>query len=304
MQARAGCPARSRRARRGRKPGRAEQCGDRRLLTDAELEHEDAAGLEQSRRLSRNGAIGSRARRRRRRARGAGSRRTSGASVAMSPLRDVGRIADTRSNARRSAPRRNRTTTNAARAAEAEAAALSRAAASASTLMSVPMPMAFGSSEQRQQQRARAGAEIGDAQRARARGRPHRSRPSAASTTVSVSGRGTSVAALRRSGRPQNSLTPRMRATGSRVEPPRRQRRPARAARASSRLRLASIVSAAWSRPSAWPTSRRASSSGESRPALAERIGQRAARLRDGHVARDSSGIRRLRPPAARPDAR
>ena len=69
--------------------------------------------------------------------------------------------------------------------------------------------------EQRKQDRAGAGAEIGDAQRARARRRRGRCAASAASTTVSVSGRGTSTAGETASGRPQNSLTPMMRATGS-----------------------------------------------------------------------------------------
>src|SRR5205085_329876 len=48
-----------------------------------------------------------------------------------------------------------------------------------------------------------------------------RSSSSASSTTVSVSGRGTSVSAESLSGSPQNSLVPRIRATGS---PPRRRR--------------------------------------------------------------------------------
>ena len=68
--------------------------------------------------------------------------------------------------------------------------------------------------QQRDQQAARAGPEIEDAQTARAGREPERS---AASTTVSVSGRGTSVSGARTKGRPQNSRSPRMRATGSRA---------------------------------------------------------------------------------------
>ncbi len=113
----------------------------------------------------------------------------------------------------------------------------------------------------------RAGAEIGDAQGARARAARHRSAASAASTTVSVSGRGTSVAASTRSCRLQNSFVPMMRATGSWA---RRRCASAAIARLFVGVKLARArarQAPAWSRPSAWPTRSRASSSGESMPA-------------------------------------
>src|SRR5262249_16496141 len=88
---------------------------------------------------------------------------------------------------------------------------------------------------------------------------------SAAWTTVSVAGRGSSVSALTLSGRPQNSLRPRRRATGSRAS---RRAESAAMAPASSAasMRLDWAASAVWSSPSAWPTMMRASSSGPPTP--------------------------------------
>ena len=119
--------------------------------------------------------------------------------------------------------------------------------------------------QQREQDRAGAGAEIGDA-RPRDSPDPLRSISSASSTTVSVSGRGTSVAGDSASGSPQNSFCPRMRATGSPAS-----RRRARASRRADSSdvsnRFAAEIMPVRSRPSAWPTSSRASSSAESTPA-------------------------------------
>ena len=92
-----------------------------------------------------------------------------------------------------------------------------------------------------------------------------RSNSSASSTTVSVSGRGTSVAAESFSGSPQNSLWPRMRATGS---PARRRRAKSSSRVASSAVscRCAAVIRPVRSRPSTAPTSSRASSSADSIP--------------------------------------
>src|SRR5580704_475186 len=108
---------------------------------------------------------------------------------------------------------------------------------------------------------------------------------SAASTTVSVSGRGTSTSAVTASGRLQNSLPPRMRATGSWAS-----RRPSTASSFSVSPRMSrcvdAAVSAPWSRPSAWPTSSRASRSGVSKPRLRNRsaIARRACATVSGGV--------------------
>ena len=83
------------------------------------------------------------------------------------------------------------------------------------TLRSVAMPNAFGSSESSARRRAPLPVPRSAMRSARWRDPPASIAASAASTTVSVSGRGTSVAGVTRNGRPQNSLKPMMRATGS-----------------------------------------------------------------------------------------
>ena len=87
---------------------------------------------------------------------------------------------------------------------------------------------------------------------------------SAASTTVSVSGRGTSVAGVSRSGRPQNSLTPSDARDRLAAEPARRERRRSRAPR--SALKHASGVG------------------GERRVIEAERMADQDARIEIGRV--------------------
>ena len=183
---------------------------------------------------------------------------------------------------------------------------MSRAAASASRLTSVPMPAAFGSSVSSASSSAPEPVPRSAMRSARLRGPPSSIAASAASTTVSVSGRGTSVASLSRSGRPQNSLTPRMRATGSRSS--RRAASAASACAASSPRR-----GRAFDRQRGVVEAERMADQqprvelGRIQAGLAKRVGQRAARLRDGHARAatpSGGGIRRLRPPAARPDAR
>ncbi len=71
--------------------------------------------------------------------------------------------------------------------------------------------------EQREHDRTGTGAEIGDAPGARRAVRSDLLPPASVSTTVSVSGRGTSTAGDSARRKPQNSLTPVMRATGSRA---------------------------------------------------------------------------------------
>src|SRR5262245_16770894 len=91
----------------------------------------------------------------------------------------------------------------------------------------------------------------------------------AVSTTVSVSGRGTNVSSLRLNGSPQNSLTPRMRATGSCAR--RRCASAVMAVRSDDvTWRAPWLTMPAASRLSAWPTRMRASSSGESSAAAAK----------------------------------
>ena len=116
---------------------------------------------------------------------------------------------------------------------------------------------------------------------ARARALRSTSAASAASTTVSVSGRGTSVVGVE------------LRAAGPRIpcaddardrlarEPPRRERGDGVGLGGCERCGRTAATSAAWSRPSAWPTSRRASSSGVSRPAARKRAAQSARVLRE-----------------------
>ena len=163
-------------------------------------------------------------------------------------------------------------TRKAARATPASLA-LSRAIASAAALISVPMPKALGNSLRSASRIAPQPVPRSAMRQERDRGPCLSSAASAASTTVSVSGRGTSVASLTRSRSVQNSLVPVIRATGS--SPSRR--------RASAAIALcccgvstcpARAASAAWSRPSAWPTSTRASSSAVSMPAARNSVAQ------------------------------
>ena len=219
----------------------------------------------------------------------------------------IGRVGDDQVERSRRAPRRNRRRRTPRGPPSRVPRALSRAQARAAVLDIGADAEGFRQfGQQREQERARAGAEIGDAQRA-ATARFGSSAASAASTTVSVSGRGTSVSALSRSGSPQNSLRPRMRATGSRAS-----RRAASAAMAPASLggepavRLRGERGVIERRARA-PTSRRASSSGVSRP----RRRNSAARWRRAPAteAPGSSSAATVvtpfpRPPAARPDAR
>ncbi len=87
---------------------------------------------------------------------------------------------------------------------------------SAAGLMSVPTPQASGNSDNSANRIAPDPVPISAMRAADDRGwRSARHISSASSTTVSVSGLGTSVAGESCRGRPQNSLIPRMRATGS-----------------------------------------------------------------------------------------
>ena len=142
---------------------------------------------------------------------------------------------------------------------------MSRAQRSAAKLISVPTPNAFGSSESSARSSAPEPVPRSAMRSARHLRSSQSTAVSAASTTVSVSGRGRRVSALTLSGRPQNSLRPRRRATGSRAS---RRAESAAMAPASSAasVRFDWAASAAWSSPSAWPTMMRASSSGASRP--------------------------------------
>ena len=104
---------------------------------------------------------------------------------------------------------------------------------------------------------------------------------SAASTTVSVSGRGTSTSGVRPSGRLQNSLRPRMRATGSRLS--------RRAASGKTAVDLARLEQAVALRHqlrrgrgcSACASRMRASASAYSMPSSAEVSRQQPQRLGD-----------------------
>ena len=109
-------------------------------------------------------------------------------------------------------------------------AALVWAVCRAADEMSVPNPCAFGSSDNSASKIAPEPVPRSAIRNWRSSAPPARNNSSASSTTVSVSGRGTSVAAESFSGSPQNSLWPRMRATGS----PRRRR----CAKSSSRSRF------------------------------------------------------------------
>ncbi len=157
---------------------------------------------------------------------------------------------------------------------------------SAAKLISVPMPHALGSSESSASSSAPAPVPRSTMRSARDFRSSQSSAASAASTTVSVSGRGSRVSALTLSGSPQNSLRPRMRATGSRAS---RRAESAAMAPASSAasLRLDWAASAVWSSPSAWPTMMRASSSGASRP---PRRNSRASRRRAASIEPPTNG--------------
>ena len=101
-------------------------------------------------------------RRRRRRAQARGSwSRTSGASAAMSPLRDIGRVGHDQIERAAATPAAKVAGDECAARAKPRRCGIARARRRAPpTLISVPMPVAFGSSrQQRQQQRARAGAD-------------------------------------------------------------------------------------------------------------------------------------------------
>ncbi len=155
--------------------------------------------------------------------------------------------------------------------------ALSRAVRSAATLMSVPTPNAFGNSDNSASRIAPEPVPRSAMRSGESRLDPARKISSAASTTVSVSGRGTSVAGESRSGKPQNSLRPRIRATGSPAM--RRFAKPSRRSASSSvRIRADAAIKPVRSRPSTEPTRIRASSSAESRLALLELRRQCAAR--------------------------
>ena len=96
--------------------------------------------------------------------------------------------------------------------------------------MSVPNPCAAGNSDNSASRIAPEPVPRSAMRNGRSRSPSARSSSSASSTTVSVSGRGTSVADESCSGRPQNSFSPRMRATGS----PARRRRANSSRRADS----------------------------------------------------------------------
>ena len=129
--------------------------------------------------------------------------------------------------------------------------------------MSVPNPCAAGNSDNSASRIAPEPVPRSAMRNGRSRSPPARNSSSASSTTVSVSGRGTSVADESCSGSPQNSFSPRMRATGS----PARRRRANSSRRADSSgvsWRCAADIRPVRSRPSAWPVRIRASSSADS----------------------------------------
>ena len=133
--------------------------------------------------------------------------------------------------------------------------------------MSVPNPCAAGNSDNSASRIAPEPVPRSAMRSGRSRLPPARNSSSASSTTVSVSGRGTSVADESCKGSPQNSFSPRMRATGS---PARRRRAKASRRADSSRVswRCAADIKPVRSRPSAWPVRIRASSSADSMAAV------------------------------------
>ena len=263
----------------------------------------DGRWLEQSRRLSRNGAIAVEA---------------IGAAVERAPrivpdlggqqgdvaARDIGRVADHEIEGPVSAAPKSQAA-NAAREARPRRPALSRAAASASRLMSVPMPVAFGSSVSSAISSAPEPVPRSAMRNARVRGPPLADRIDRGKRRLD-DGLGLRPRHQRGFVEPQRQAPEFLDAEDARdrlaVEPPRGERRQ-RARASPPRLRPLSIVSPVWSRPSAWPTSSRASSSGESSPAW-RKASASARRACATVMSRDSDGIRCLRPPAARPDAR
>ena len=168
---------------------------------------------------------------------------------------------------------------NVARSARPRSAALACATCSAAALMSVPNPRASGSSRSNASRIAPEPVPRSAIRHEWFLGRflgPFaaglaRSISSASSTTVSVSGRGTNVSAESLSGNPQNSLMPRMRATGS---PPRRRRTKSsrRADSSGESSRFAAIIMPVRSRPSTAPIKSRASSSAEPIPPEVKRV--------------------------------
>src|SRR6267142_6876391 len=150
----------------------------------------------------------------------------------------------------------------AARLAKPRRAALARAVASAAGLTSVPTPYPSGSSDNSASKIVPEPVPISAIRNRRIPSGRARNISNANSTTVSVSGRGTKVAAESCNGSPQNSLRPRMRATGS----PWRRRSVNSSRRTASsdvRGRPAAAMIPVRSRPSTAPTSIRASSSAE-----------------------------------------
>ena len=188
--------------------------------------------------------------------------------------------------------------------------ALSLAMRRAAMLTSVPIPIAFGSSESSARSSAPEPVPRSPIRNGLVRDPRASIAASAASTIVSVSGLGTSVAALMRSGRLQNSL--------------RRQcARQAHGPAAVAPMRRSLIPP--WHRdcarqrrrgrhdrgPRAWPTRMRASTSGESNPQarnFADHIRLTSATVA-GAVTAAAASVRRLvtglpRPRAEPPDVR
>ena len=175
------------------------------------------------------------------------------------------------------------------------------ATSKAAALISLPVPTALGSSLSSASSSAPDPVPISRMRNFSVCKASRTTASSVASITVSVSGRGTSTAGLTCRLRLQNSLRPKIRATGSRLS---RRSPNASIAFISSPFSARSpfAISSARSMPSACAISRRASASAESIPAW--RSLSASARRAAAMVRMAVSVTSRPRLPAARPDAR
>ena len=171
-KARAGCPTgRGGSPRLQARPARVKRRHGARLA-GAELDHQLAAGREQPAAHRRRSPDRQQGRPRRRRARARGSwSRTSGASAAMSPRRDIGRIRDDEIEARPAAraPKSQAHERRRGRRGRARRAFAARTVERRGADVGADAERRRQLGQQREQDRARAGAEIGDAQRPRRR---------------------------------------------------------------------------------------------------------------------------------------
>ena len=209
-------PARSLRASSTRNPAWHKQRGHGRFLAGAQFHDQPAAGRQQAAARRRRWRDNHRVRQCRRRARGRDrNSRTSGGSGRFRRWRCKAGSTRRGRTARRARGRHRRRRMCSARRARAGRRCRARRS-SAATLMSVPTPARWAI---RVSIASNSAPEPVPMSRTRSvlHARARRAASSALSTTVSVSGRGTSTAGVTRKGRLQNSLRPRMRATGSRA---------------------------------------------------------------------------------------